>query len=66
MCHSCQEDPYCECGTPALPGPPAGEGCGCEQYDRCEYCGHTSAGGPSLPAATGDYQAEETSSVDSS
>jgi hypothetical protein len=53
MCRSCAvEDGYCFCGTHRQPLPD-GQHCGCESGDHCPFCGHSSTGGPSIPAYDG-------------
>jgi hypothetical protein len=64
MCSSCVvEDGYCFCGTHRQPLPD-GQHCGCEGGDHCQWCGHASTGGPSIPAYqdSGDQGAESSAS----
>jgi hypothetical protein len=60
MCRSCVvDDSYCICGTFRQPLP-EGQHCGCEDGDYCQWCGHSSTGGPSVPAyGDGEDQGEE-------
>jgi hypothetical protein len=62
MCRSCVvEDSYCVCGTFRQPLPD-GQHCGCESGDSCQWCGHSSTGGPSIPAYSDSQdQSEEDS-----